>query len=98
MQAMMRLAEGDARTAASNGAQINGGEAFEERRGPGAVSRGGGDAGGVFGGGGGAGDPAVEVGLHFGFGGGGHCWLVGGFGGESWRVGGERWWLLVGWW
>ena len=65
MQPMMRLPKSDARTTTSDRARIDRVEAAEERGRPWCAAGGVCDFGGVFGCGGGAGDPAVEVALHF---------------------------------
>lgn len=70
MQPMMRLPESNTRTTARDRTRINRIKAAKERRGPRCRSGWVGDARGVFGRGGGAGNPAVEISLHFRFWGG----------------------------
>lgn len=65
---MVRLAERNARTTARDGTSVNRVKAAEERGRPFRAAGGVGDAGGIFGSGGCAGDPAVDVALHFRFG------------------------------
>ena len=71
----MGLAECDTRAAACDRAGINRVEAFKERARPGRGASWVGDARGVLGSVGGANDPAVEIGLHGGLVGDGHCVL-----------------------
>ena len=73
MQPMMRLAKGNARATARDRTGINWVEATEERRRPLCIARWVRDAGWVFCCGGRAGHPVVDILLHLGFGGGGHC-------------------------